>query len=122
MRARIDRTGLREHQEHAHVGVFIIWDDRDTDVVDNLTGCVLYSRPTTHRALENAVAWVRVQRLTLTRVDITPRVEPQLFKPTKALVPMDTALTSMFVNASRMLAAGLNQLNAYADRLEAMKS
>jgi hypothetical protein len=45
--------------------VRIVYGDRDTYVMERSTGLIVYSTPTTRRALVRAISWVTTHCLTL---------------------------------------------------------
>lgn len=87
--AYTDKQGLADYRTHAHNGVFVDWNDSWTDVVDDSTGCVLYSRNTNARALENAIAWCRRHQCTIKRVIVAPRALTHVpRRPLGAVTPL----------------------------------
>lgn len=70
----VDLDWINKHFAHPY---YIEWRDDETNVVDDSAGCVVYTTPTTSRALENAVAFCRRHRLAIVRVEIPHRIEDE---------------------------------------------
>jgi hypothetical protein len=52
--------------------VLVTWDDREANIVDNETGVVVYTTPSTPRSLERAIAFCRRHTYTIVRIDVSP--------------------------------------------------
>jgi hypothetical protein len=53
--------------------VFVQWGDDETDIVDDETGVVIYTTPSTPRALVRAIEFALDHSFTIRRVDVLPR-------------------------------------------------
>lgn len=70
MRTKVHRLAAKQAQY-----IYIAVDDFTVDIVNDDTGEVVYSTPTTRRALERAVAFAGRRYYTIRRVEIADREE-----------------------------------------------